>query len=118
MLIFSMIFFPYFYSIIIIYRNYNFFFHYFIRTLRDNNSLSEPQFYLSFYHLPIFSTVFPRISFFSHYFTLYFQYSLIFSIVFLIIFPFIVISPSPARKADQGKINIPPLPNYHLAYNP
>ena len=107
------------------------FFHCFTRALRDNGPTSEPQFYLaSFYPLPILSTVFTRVlinfpsvllnfsivfPFFSHCFT---SYSLIFSIVFLIIFPSIAISPSPARKADQGGIDTPPSPNCNLAHNP
>ena len=46
------------------------------------------------------------------------SYSLIFSIVFLITFPSIAISPSPARRADQGGIDTPPSPNCHLVHNP
>ena len=71
------------------------FFHYFIYILYNNHPLSEPQFYL-----PLFYPL------------------LIFAIVFLIIFPFIIITPSPARRTNQGKFNILSLPNYHLIHNP
>ena len=33
-------------------------------------------------------------------------------------FPSIAISPSPARRADQGGIDTPPSPNCHLVHNP
>ena len=76
-----------------------------------------------------FSIVFPPHQFPSFYFYFilgiifhvshcFMSYSLIFSIVFLIIFPSIAISPSPARRADQGGIDTPPSPNCHLVHNP
>ena len=63
----------------------------------------------------IFQAFYSNFPFFSHCFM---SYSLIFSIVFLIIFPSIAISPSPARRADQGGIDTPPSPNCHLVHNP
>ena len=63
----------------------------------------------------IFQAFYSNFPFFSHCFM---SYSLIVSIVFLIIFPSIAISPSPARRTDQGGIDTPPSPNCHLAHNP
>ena len=74
-----------------------------------------PSFYFYFILGIIFQAFYSNFPFFSHCFM---SYSLIFSIVFLIIFPSIAISPSPARRADQGGIDTPPSPNCHLVHNP
>ena len=73
-----------------------------------------PSFYFYFILGIIFQAFYSNFPFFSHCFM---SYSLIFSIVFLIIFPSIAISPSPARRADQGGIDTPPSPNCHLVHN-
>ena len=69
-------------------------------------------FYFTWHHFPSvllkFSILFPL-------FYVIFPH---FSIVFFIIFPSIAISPSPARRADQGGIDTPPSPNCHLVHNP
>ena len=74
-----------------------------------------PSFYFYFILGIIFRAFYSNFPFFSHCFM---SYSLIFSIVFLIIFPSIAISPSRARRADQGGIDTPPSPNCHLVHNP
>ena len=70
---------------------------------------------LLFYTWHHFPSVLLKFSIFFQLFYVIFPH---FSIVFLIIFPSIAISPSPARRADQGGIDAPPSPNCHLVHNP
>ena len=117
----SMIFFSYFYSIVVANTSKLLFFHYFLIVLCVLYATIVPypslftSYYLSFPHFfhrfsSHFKYSFQIFHCFPILFPLFYGYISSFFHCFVIIFPFIVIFPIPAQRADQMGINTPPSP--------